>query len=705
MTTKRRRFVLVCVGLIAFAFILTGSYPPAKAQVGMATLGGTVTDPSDALVPGAQVTLSNAELKEERKAVTNSVGQYVFSAVLPGSYKLSVTAAGFQESLITGVELTSGQGSTINVKLTVSRAAEQMTVTAAPPLLQSTTAAMGSVVDSEQFVALPMVNRNFTDIIATLPAVAVVANPDAGYSLSGAVGTAVNPAVLGQRQRDNNYVLDGVENTMPLFSQIALLPAPEAIAEMKVETGPDSGAVGWASGATINVVTKSGTNQIHGDLWDYLQNNDLNARSFFQTTIGGFQYNDFGGTLGGPLVIPHVLSKRRAWYLFGYYDGIRLHTPGLYTAEVPTTDEVNGNLSGLPQVYDPYTTVLNPDGSVASRQPYLNNQITSSEINPVAQALLKAWYPPPNFPAGVIPGVNYMIPAPSITDSDQWSVRADHQFGPKDTFYGRYTDWRLDSSGTSFPTISNLSHQRVTGVVASETHVLNPTSVVTGRFGLLRIGTYSSTFQSGDLSKTEGLLGVFPPFQGKYNILPTMTMEDQIFPSLGEFYSANGPEYYWSGTGDAQLIRSRHTVAFGFGWMRTSIFTGHSFGYETFNPTQTAFGTGTGSGLASFLLGLPADAYRQAGNNFGNYWGNEDSLYAQDTFRATTKLTLNIGLRWDYMQVLRDKFGRGTYDWVTGQYYWDMKNPITGAPPQYPAGRRASRLQNLPAALRNCLHV
>lgn len=686
---RLRSLLILFSAATIFCVMLPGSL---LGQLGMATLGGTVTDPSGAIVPRAEVTLKSTTRKEERKSVTNSAGQYVFSALLPGSYELTVTAAGFQGKTIGGIVLASGQGSTLNVSLSVSATKQQVTVTAAPPLLQSTTATVGSVVGSQQFESLPMVHRNFTSILATLPAVAVVVNPST-FATSGALGDAVNPSIMGQRQRDNNYLLDGVENTQPLFGKIGLFPPPEAIAEMKVESGPDSGAVGWASGATINIVTKSGTNHYHGDVWDYLQNNGLDARSFFQIgKLPVFHYNQFGGAAGGPLMIPHLLSRNKAWYVFGYYEGIRIPSASTYTTLVPTEAQLNGNLSGGPQIYDPYTTVLAPDGSVASRQAYLGNIITPSEINTSAQNLLKAWYPAPNYPYNSQLDINYLRRVPSNFHSDQWSVRTDHQFGSKDTFYARYSDWRTTSTGGSFPGITGLSYNRDTNVAVGDTHVLNPTSVVTGRFGLERVPSTSSNLMAGDLAKKFGFLTAFPPFQGQYDVLPGLYMDDQQFPGIGETVSNNGPQNYWSATADSQLIRSRHTLGFGFGWIRTTITTGHTFGYEDFDAPQTAFGPGTGSGLASFLLGVPTDAFSQQGNQFGSFFGNEFSLYAQDTFRTTKKLTLSLGLRWDYAQTLQNRFGLGTYDWVSGKYYWDQTNPIThqpaniqpgGVPPDY----------------------
>ncbi|MGH9328389.1 MAG: TonB-dependent receptor [Terriglobia bacterium] len=645
------------------------------AQVGMATLSGTITDPSGAVIPGAQVTLANVTEKAERHAVTTPSGQYVIPAILPGTYQLQVRASGFQPRTLTGVILTSGQGSTLNVTLGLSEAVQQVTVKEAPPLLQTTTAAVGGEVTGRQFTSLPMLGRNFTSLIVILPGVANVPNADQGYASSGINGAALVPAVYGQRQRDNSFTVDGVTNLEPNFTRLGLLPPPEAIAEMKVETANDSGAYGWASGASINLVTKSGTNQYHGDAWEYLRNGALDARSYFLPNVGAFQWNQFGFAGGGPLVIPHILSKKKAWYVFGWYEGVRIHQAANYTALVPTAAQLSGDFSGSPAMFNPYTTITGPTGNIVSRQAFSQNQIPSGLLNSIALTLAKAIYPAPNF-SGVIPGKNFLNTTPVINTSDQWSGRVDHQFGAKDSFYARYSDWRNPLTSVTLPAVPSDTYSRWTNSVASDTHTFSPTFLVTGRFGLQRV-VYNQFSEGPNLSQQTGLVSVFPPYHG-FDFLPSLNIPG--YPALSEFYGNQGPEYFLTWTGDAQKISGRHTIAFGGGYVRDSYFADHTAGTEDFGTGQTAFGAGTGSSLASFLLGLPLDASRQAGITGGHFLFHNYSLYLQDTFRATPKLTLNLGLRWDYISPPMETPGLGTFDWNTGTYFWDTTNPITGAP-------------------------
>jgi len=487
-----------------------------------------------------------------------------------------------------------------------------MEVKEAPVLLQTTTATVGSEVTGTQFVELPTLGRSFQSLLAILPGVAYVATDAYNFSIGGggynSVGASVNPSVFGQRNRSNNYTTDGVPNNQVSYNGIPMYPPPEAIAEMKVESGADSGAYGWSSGATITLVTKAGTNQYHGDAWEFLQNNALNARSFFLPDVGAFKWNQFGGTFGGPLVIPHLLSKEKAWYAYGWYEGARIHRAANFTGLVPTAAELSGDFSGEPQLYNPYTSVVNPDGSLASRQPFAGNQIRKELLNPTALTIAKLLYPAPNLPPGVIPGVNYINTGSNIQTYDQWSARVDHQFGQKDSFYARFTDARNPQSSIGLPALPSRSTNHFTNIAVSDTHTFSPTTLVTVRFGLQR--TNPEYFTGGpDVLKAAGMTDAFPPFHGKFDLLPPLSIGD--IAGIGQGMGSDGPEFLWSWTVDAQKTKGRHTISFGGRVMRNTFFTDCQTGtFEEFTADQTAFGPGTGGALASFLLGLPESAGR-----------------------------------------------------------------------------------------------
>lgn len=652
-----------------------------KAQVGTATLSGVVTDSTGAIIPDAEIILSHVEQQSVRKTVSGTEGQYVIPAIPPGPYKLTVKKEGFRESSST-FPLSTGQASTLDVTLQLASAAERVEVTAAPALLQTTTATIGSTVESKQITQLPLLGRNFTQLLMVLPGVSSVRSPRGGPFSVG--GTGNNPNVFGQRWRNNNYTLDGVSNNEPLFNGIPMLPPPEALAEMKVESGMSSGAYGHASGANINVVSKSGSNAFHGDAWEYLRNNALDARSFFVPSLGPLRWNQFGAAAGGPLVIPKLISKDRAWYLFGYYEGIRIRRAANTTALVPTDAQLAGDFSGSAPIYDPFTTVTDASG-LRTRQPFANNRIPSNLINSSAHLIASELYPRPNLAPGVIPGANYFNPGSSSQDGDQWSIRADHQFGSRDTFFGRYTDARNPRSTIGMPALPSVGYQRLTNVAVSDTHVFSPTFLITGRFGMQRLNY--GDFTGGDLTLAQraGTLEAFPAFAGYTGVVP-ITIAG--YPGLSQGIAYYGPQYITSWIADGSKTSGRHTVEFGGSVQRTTFKTNNQTGIqEQYTANQTSnFVPGTGFALASFMLGTPESAGRVIGNTEGDMYGNAYSLYVQDNWRITPRFTLNLGLRYDYASPMINRHGSGTIIYETGQYVWNQTNPITGEPANTSAG-------------------
>lgn len=699
MSPFTRFSVVICAVFVAALGLLV----PTFAQVGTATLSGNISDSSNAVVPNASVILENTETKSHRATKSNAAGLYVIPAIEPGVYQLVVTAPGFSKKSVTGISLRSGQSTTLNVALTVGAQTQTVEVKATAPLLQTGTASLGAEVSPIEMTKAPLLGRNFTSLISILPGAGSVPDPHGDNSSVG--GVALNPSIYGQRQRDNDYTLDGVVNNEPLFSTIGMYPPPEAIAEMKVESGSDSAAVGWASGGSINVVTKSGTNQYHGNLWEYNRNSATNATTYFIPQIGLYNWNQFGAALGGPLAFPRVLPKSKAWYIFGYYEGIRFHSASNAISLVPTAAERKGDFSGDPTIYNPYTTTAGP-GDTVVRQPFPNNQIPTGPttlcapqptcVSASALTILDQIYPLPNLPAGAVPGANYIDTAPAIQDGDQWSARIDHQFGSKDDFYARYSD-SLDTSSTqTLPTAPSNSRNRYTNIAVSETHSASPTLLFTTRFGMQRVNEQELTGgPAGGIGPTNtlkdsGLLAAFGQFQGngrKYDLLPSIDISGIAGVDTND--AINGPEYYLQWSEDIQMIAGRNQWAFGGRIMKTQFFTNTTASVDLgFTSAQTGnVGTAdSGSALGSFLLGLPNSADRVGGDTSAFMHGNTYSLYLQDKLRFTRQLTVNMGVRWDYASPLINDSGSGTFVWETGQYLFNKKNPITGQPANAPRG-------------------
>jgi hypothetical protein len=494
--------------------------------------------------------------------------------------------------------------------------------------------------------------------------------------------TGINPSIFGQRWRNNNYTIDGVSNNEP--NGVPLMPPPESLVEMKVEIGMTSGAYGHASGANINLVTKSGSSEYHGDVWEYLRNNVLDARNFFVPQKGPLRWNQFGAAAGGPLVIPKLVSNERAWYVFGYYEGIRIRRAANTIAIVATPQQLNGNFVGDLPIFNPYTTAIGQDNRPI-RQPFPNNQIPASLLDASAVTIAKTLYPAPNLPAGAIPGSNYFNPGSQRQDGDQWNARVDHQFGKRDNFFGRYTDARNPSATVGLPTLPSVSLARFSNAELSNTHIVNPSFLVTGRFGLMRIT--NDVFTGGDLTLAEraGTLDALPSFFGREVIIP-LSITGYLGLSQGIAYY--GPQYQFSWLGDAHKTYGMHGLDFGGSLMRVSFVTNNLSGTTVqFTPQQSSnFVSGTGHALASYLLGLPDSASRVLGNTEGDMVGLAYAFYFQDNLRLTPRLTLNLGLRYDYAQPMTNRHGSGTFLYETGQYLWDIKNPITGEPPNVRRG-------------------
>ena len=549
-----------------------------------------------------------------------------------------------------------------------------MTVEASAPVLQTTSASVGSAVTARQMTNLPLAGRSFLNAIAIAPGVVPV-GPAGSTTNHSPVNQSTMPSVFGQRQKDNNFLLDGVENRDPNLLGVAVYPPPEAIAEMKVDSGVGSAAYGHASGATIDVVSKSGSDAWHADGWEYFRNNVLDARSFFVPSIGAYRWNQFGAAAGGPAFIPGVLKKDKHWYVFGYYEGVRIRQASNYTGNIPTPANLAGDFSGTAPIYDPFSTAAGPNNTF-TRQPFPNNRIPESRLNASVQTLAHAIYPEPNLAPGVIPGQNYINTAGNRQEGDQWSIRADHQFGQRDRFLGRYTTADNPSSGVSLPSITGFQSDVLRNAVVSDTHIFSPSFLLTGRYGLTTVDYQSGNNVPRGLAQSTGLSAVFPQFQGS-DVIPPITIPGYSGVSYsGAYISVR--QHSW--IGDAQKIAGGHTIEFGGSIVRTTALLDDVTAVAMqFATTQTSnFTANTGNALASFLVGTPDSARRQIGGSSAHMSSVGWGVYAQDTWRHD-RWTVNFGLRYDYLATPVNREGLGTFDLSSGQYVWDKSNSITGA--------------------------
>src|SRR6187397_1960059 len=429
MRTTRRKALSICF-VIACAW--SAAALPAGAQTAAGEITGIVNDQAGAAVPGATITVTETRTNRQRVTVSTGGGVYTAPSLAPGEYRLDLELAGFTPLRREGIRLATGEKARIDVDLSIGNLSEQITVLADAPVVRTDTASLGTVVEHEQVVQLPLNGRLFITLAALAPGVALPPN-------------SVLPRINGGRPRTNEYLFDGIAVLQPEPGQLAYYPIIEAIQEFKIESNSPAAEFGRFNGGVVNLTTKSGTNAVHGNVFEFFRNENLNASNYFQKSNPvkpDYKRNQYGGMFGGPIV------KDRTFF-FVDYQGQRQSIGRPVTSTVPTLAERSGVFRQ--NIYDPTTTVGN------TRQQFANNTIPKGAMDPVALSLLDR-YP---LPTSTATANNYTRTANEIDDQDQGDVRIDHKFGTgRDQALGRMTFFRghaepvtafPDGSGTILP--------------------------------------------------------------------------------------------------------------------------------------------------------------------------------------------------------------------------------------------------------------
>src|SRR5438270_8767527 len=399
---------------------------------------GVVTDSGGGLVVGAAVTVTNPETNLTRTAMTNGSGNYTFPSLLPGTYSVKTEMQGFQGEIRNRIELQVQQVARIDFQLKVGSLTETVEVTGGAPLLATENAAVGTVIENKRIVDLPLNGRNFIQLIALSPNVSANFANSGGQTTSrqGGDRTTQEFSVAGMRREFNYYTLDGIANSDVNFNTYVFLPSIDALQEFKVQTGVYSAEFGHEA-TQVNVSTKSGTNEYHGALFDFIRNNDLDARPFGFTTLvpvsAPFKWNQFGFTLGGPVQIPKVFKGKNRLFFMSNYEGFRLRNQSQVVYSTPPAAMRNGDFS---QVL-PATRIIDP----LNGQPFPGNIIPSTRFDRAALGLLE-FYPAPNI-SGAGLSNNYLSLQNNVSDKDQFTQRIDLVESPKSNWFGRYS-WQDD---------------------------------------------------------------------------------------------------------------------------------------------------------------------------------------------------------------------------------------------------------------------
>ncbi len=642
--------------------------PGAHGQVDQGTITGSVEDSTGAVVPGAQVTLTNTDTDLVLQRAANSTGTFVFSPLKTGNYKLSATAPGFQTTTQEKLHLDIQQRLNLVLKLEPGAVSETVQVSSAPSLLETQQSTVGQVINTETINNTPLNGRNWVYIAQLTAGVA----PPFGNTRGSGTGDFV---ANGQRAEQNNFILDGVDSNTNLIdflngSSFVMRPPPDALAEFNLQTSNYSAEFGHSAGAVMNASIKSGTNQIHGDIWEYFRNTNLDSKSWDATTIPPYHQNQFGGTLGLPIL------RNRLFY-FGDIEANRISIANPSTLTVPTmlmrdgdfSELLNTNLNnqGVPvQLYQP-----NSGGAQPLSCNGANNVFCQSQINAVAQNIFKM-YPQPNIGATGLTYNNYRTNVGRSDNTIQWDQRVDWNLSQRDQAYARYSYAHeiilhglplgpiLDGSGFGGESDTNLSQN----FMLSETHIFSPTLTNEFRFGYNWIASkyLQPNANNNTLAASLGLGGV-PNLGAGLGGLP-----------LGYFHGAIGVNQWGSvGTQDEaqnvyQILDNvtkaigNHSLKAGVSFQALRVFDRYAaapLGQYFYNGQFTAkVGSSitTGAGTADFLADSmhQADIYRSPRINDAQWY---DSVYVQDDWKITHRLTLNLGVRYDYYQPYKENAG------------------------------------------------
>ena len=671
----RRTWVLL------FVLALAG---PAFGQSNYAVLTGTVTDSQHLPIGGAAVELTAASTGAVRRVVTNQQGLFEAPGLLPDDYELKVGAAGLTTAR-QSLRLEVGQKLAVDIMLTIGSLTQGVKVTAGSEVLNTTDASVGEVIEPTSIRDLPLNGRMLVDLVLTVPGAHVGFGAQTGSTnpLYWRPGQRSAVVIGGARPNANFFLLDGATNTDPTFNTQNLSPSPDAVREFQVETSSYTADMGGAGGGQINIVTHSGSSKLHGTIYEFLRNGAMDASTFDSMGNNHLVQNNFGASFGGPL-----FGKKT--FFFVNYEGLRLAQADAQVLTVPTQAEIKGDFSkSSVKIYDPTTAVKNPNFNPNlptgpnnfpyTRSQFPNNQIPTGRINPLLESFLMQYVPMPNMmmTAGAADSNNYLDVRNENHIQDQGTFRVDHNFSNGDTLLARYSaggeNGFSPSSGVTATTenlpgfgvnFNNLSQQ----AVGSWNHVLAPNKLNTVSLALSRL-SMDRTSQNDSVNDIVGALGIQGIGFGGKNAWGAPWFAAQGYTGIGDTFAAT-PMHAWDTTIEVRDTyawqRGRHGMKFGgefhrYIWPMWGFFQNRGYyQYTTGYTTEFGFNNGSGSGLASMLLSLPAVKQRQAGIPQMDLraWGT--GAFAEDSWQVTPTTTLNLGLRYEYASPLYDKDNTNT---------------------------------------------
>jgi hypothetical protein len=676
---------------IALLVLIGAGTNRAAAQASTALLGGTVRDSTGAVVAEAQVDLTNTATGVVSSTKTNDSGSYTFNNVIPGDYNLTVSKQGFASEARNNMQILVEQAITQNFTLHPGSVKEEVTVQANEVELNTANASVGTVIEQNTVRDLPLNGRDFTELLTLSPGASPINTGQSnGGGQSNPVGSNIEPSINGAQVRSNYYYLDGIDNTEMNYDVPAIRPIVDDIAEFKVQSHNDEAQFGGVTGGIINVVTKGGTNRYNGEAWEFLRNTAFNAANPISITAEQLVQNQYGFNGGGPIIIPHFYNGKNKSFFFGSYEGFRRAEPQQAAAyRVPTQAELTGDFSDTcpegfdangicsnlkEQIYNPFSTSCDPVSGVCTRQPFMNNNI-SSVLVPETVAFAKAYFPAPGT-LQTTPGVNGGNPyngvdtRHALLTQGTWSVRGDETFNNSNSAFFRITNFNQPSTSPT-ATINYILDRDVNAqqYVASYVHLFSPSSVLDVEFGhseltngqitRLDVGSAQSAITAAGFNTSLDC-----NFTGGYSncVLPSLSIPNIAGGGEGESTTLLSNVYQYR----ANYTQSfgRHSFSTGLNW-ETNYFhvinttDSITYGNQTVqDPTVTTYTGPYYGGLAAYFMGVA----QQGGlrDTVAPLNGQKGvGFYFMDKWKVTDKLTMNLGLRYD-AQI------NGTYGAVKG---------------------------------------
>ncbi len=667
---KASRF-LVCLFLIGHA---------AVAQSPKGTITGTVSDIQGARVPNVAVSALHVETQIPYKTASSEDGTYVIPSLPVGRFEVTASAPGFKSFKRTDVILEVSQRLRLDIVLELGALTETVTVTGEVSRVRTEESTLGTVVERQRIEQMPMNGRHVFSLVNLMPGVRFRFRNQTGF----AEITNQNFSQIsfnGGPVYGNQFFLDGGTNTVPVHNEISVVPMVDVVEEFKVDTNAIKAEFGQTSGGIVNVVTRAGTNEFHGSLYEFLRNDKLDARNAFVTqpdSTGRFKpvlrYNQYGGTLGGPVWIPKAYNGRNRTFFYFGYEQWRHRTAEIRRSTVPTAAERAGDFSntldGRGQViplFDPSTTAPNPNGSGFVRRALDNNRVPQNRMDRVALKVLE-FMPLPNHPPNnpFTNSDNFFSLASSPTDQGVTSIRVDHRFSDKDSVFFRYSGTRNTRVGQGIglgpadpDTFARNDQRDNHNWILTETRVFSPGIINEFKGNVTRQNLpFVHTSFGGDWPEKLGMPAIIPR-----TLFPRVEIGGMLALGGSAFAAGRRSQHAVQIADSVTMVRGRHQIKLGadqrwqrLNWVQRRFPSGmFSFGAGLTNDPQRP--AGTGFGMAAFLLGEVSGGELGIRPHYSfEHWSN--GTYVQDDFKLTPRLTLNLGLRYDFASAPVERYNR-----------------------------------------------